>query len=119
MSATRAGEHGSRLPPSDVNVVHDSAIHDIDALRFVLGLEVESVYGLSQTGIVTPSEDTISAVLRFNSLDDAASPVASLDVSWLSPRRVRDLAVFGEHGMFLVDYAAQSLTLYRIRRAAD
>ena len=39
-------------------------------------------------------------------------PVASLEVNWLAPRRVRDLTVLGEHGMFLLDYAAQSLTLY-------
>jgi predicted dehydrogenase len=37
----------------------------------------------------------------------------SLDVNWLAPRRVRDLTVLGERGMFHLDYAAQSLVLYR------
>ena len=111
MSKTRAGEHGSRLPPSDVNVVHDSAIHDIDAVRHVLGLEVESVYAAAQTGIVTTGEDAINATLHFAGAP--ASPIAALEVSWLSPRRLRDLTVIGENGMFVLDYAAQALSLYR------
>jgi predicted dehydrogenase len=117
MSATRAGVHGSRLPPTDVNVVHDSAIHDIDAFRAVLDSEVLSVQAVAQSGIVTPAEDAISALLRFSAAGPASvplqSPSASLEVNWLSPRRVRELSVLGEDGMFLLDYAAQALTLYR------
>jgi UDP-N-acetylglucosamine 3-dehydrogenase len=113
MSAMRAGPHGNRLPPTDVNVIHDSAIHDVDAIRSILGLEVESVFGVSQSGIVTPAEDGISAILRFESDGKLPAPVASLDVNWLSPRRVRDLTVVGEHGTFVVDYATQCLSLYR------
>jgi predicted dehydrogenase len=124
MSAARAGEHGSRLPPSDVNVVHDSAIHDIDAIRYVLGLEVESVYAMSQAGVVTPAEDAINATLRFATPsageshpfrggNSSPTPIASLEVNWLSPRRVRDLSVLGEHGTYVLDYASQSLILYR------
>jgi predicted dehydrogenase len=113
MSAMRAGPHGSRLPPTDVNVVHDSAIHDIDAARCILGLEVESVYGIGHAGVVTGAEDSISAVLQFGASQGLPAPVMSLDVNWLAPRRVRDLTVLGERGMFHLDYAAQSLALYR------
>ncbi len=113
MSAMRAGPHGNRLPPTDVNVIHDSAIHDVDAIRGILGLEVESVYAVAQSGVVTPAEDGISAVMRFKSTGDVPPPVASLDVNWLSPRRIRDLTVVGEHGTLVVDYATQCLTLYR------
>jgi predicted dehydrogenase len=111
MSKTRAGEHGSRLPPTDVNVVHDSAIHDIDTVRYVLGLEVSSVYAAAQTGIVTAGEDAIAATLHFAGTPTA--PIAALEVSWLSPRRIRDITVIGEDGMFALDYAAQTLSLYR------
>jgi predicted dehydrogenase len=113
MSATRAGQHGNRLPPTDANVIHDSAIHDIDAIRSILGLEVESVYGVAQSGIVTAAEDGISAVLRFVAgRDGTPGPVASLEVNWLSARRIRDLTVMGERGTFHLDYASQCLTLY-------
>jgi predicted dehydrogenase len=112
LTARRMG--AIRLPPTDVNVVHDSAIHDIDALRFVLGREVEEVYAVAQRGVVMPVEDAISGVLRFApGADGAAAPFASLEVNWLSPRRVRDLTVLGENGMFVLQYASQTLELYR------
>jgi UDP-N-acetylglucosamine 3-dehydrogenase len=109
MSSMRERQHGRPTPPSDVNVVHDSAIHDIDAIRYILGLDVESVYGVGQSGIVTPHEDAITATMRFA----GGSLIATLEVNWLSRRRVRDLTVLGERGTFLVDYAAKSLSLYR------
>ena len=113
MSSMRAGEHGSRLPPTDVNVVHDSAIHDIYAIRYLLGLEVSSVFSASQSGIVTAGEDAISALLHFEGQSGSSAPIASLEVNWLAPRRVRDLTVLGDQGMFVLDYAAPSLTLHK------
>lgn len=114
MSATRAGAHGNRLPPTDVNVVHDSAIHDIDAMRFIVGLEVESVFAASQSGVVRPVEDSVSAVLRFAGADSAQpGPIAGLNVSWLSQHRLRDVTIMGEQGSLFVDYAAQTLALSR------
>jgi UDP-N-acetylglucosamine 3-dehydrogenase len=101
----------TRLPPRDVNVVHDSAIHDIDAMRFVLGTEVEEVYATSQSGIAAPHEDLLQAQLRFREAGGKAA-LGSLEVNWLSPRRLRDLSVLGERGLFVADYAAQSLDYY-------
>jgi predicted dehydrogenase len=92
----------------DVNVVHDSAIHDIDVMRYILGAEVERVFAESQADVLQPFEDSISAVLRFVG---PSAAIGSLEVNWLSPRRVRDLTVLGEDGLFVLDYAAQTLTL--------
>jgi UDP-N-acetylglucosamine 3-dehydrogenase len=109
VTARRAG--AIRLPPADVNVVHDSALHDIDAMRFVLGAEVEEVYAAAQSGIVTAGENAVLAQLRFAAVDGLAA-LGSLEVNWLSPRRVRDLMVLGERGLFVLDYAAQTLDFY-------
>jgi predicted dehydrogenase len=46
-----------------------------------------------------PFEDSVSALLRFDS-----GAIGSVEVNWLSPRRVRDLAVLGEKGLLLADY---------------
>jgi len=105
-----------RVPPKDVNVVHDSAIHDIDALRFVIGAEVADVYAASRGGVVTGREDAVLGLLRFErgpADDRAAAPAASIEVNWLSPRRLRELSVLGEDGVLVLDYAAQTLDLYR------
>jgi predicted dehydrogenase len=103
-----------RVPPEDVNVVHDSALHDIDAMRAVLGLEVEEVYATAQTGVVTPLENSVSSLIRFASNDGRPGPLGALEVNWLSPLRLRDLTVLGENGLFVLQYAAQSLRRYRL-----
>jgi UDP-N-acetylglucosamine 3-dehydrogenase len=117
----RAGEAGRlrhlwarRMGPirqrrQDVNIVHDSAIHDIDAIGCLLGMEPESVYAAAQSGVFVPFEDSISAVLQFAPRDPYLAVLAGLEVNWLSPRRVRDLTVLGDKGMFTLDYAAQTL----------
>jgi predicted dehydrogenase len=97
----------------DVNVVHDSALHDIDVMRYVVGGQVETVFAQAQSGLVPPFEDSIFGVLRFAASEAAPGAIASLDVNWRAPRRVRDLVVLGEDGLLVLDYAAQTLDLYR------
>ena len=89
-------------------MVHDSAVHDIDAMRWVLGGEVTHVYAAARSGLKMPVEDSVSGILHFDS-----GAMASIEVSWLTARRVRDLAVVGETGMFVLRYAGQTLEHYR------
>jgi predicted dehydrogenase len=102
-----------RHPPRDVNVIHDSAIHDIDAMRWLLGAEVTQVYASARSSLNMPVEDSVTAILQFEGAGSQPGPMASLEVSWLSARRVRDLAVVGETGMFVLRYASQSLEHYK------
>jgi predicted dehydrogenase len=112
----RAGELGHvyqagarRLGPffpraRDVGVAYDLATHDIDALRLLLGCEVEQVQAEAVRGVRTEFEDTLAGLLRF---EDGA--LAVLEASWLSPVKVRQLSVVGERGMCTVDYIARTL----------
>jgi predicted dehydrogenase len=93
----------------DVNVVHDTALHDIDVMRFILGAGVSRVYAEARFDRQLPFEDGILALLRFT---DEAGAFGSLDVNWLAPIVIRDLTVRGETGMFMLDFAAQTLVLY-------
>lgn len=99
----------------DVNVVYDSAIHDIDAMRYVLGMEVDRVFAAAQSGVFFPFEDSVSAVLQFAPDDPYLAVIGSLEVNWFSPKRVRDLTVLGDKGLFTLDYAAQTLS-FQARR---
>lgn len=110
LSARRMGPIVMRT--QDVNVIHDTALHDIDAMRFITGLEVEHVYAEAHSGIIKPFEDSIAASLRLASRD-GIGVIGSLEVNWLSPLLLRDLTILGEDGMFLLNYAAQSLRLVR------
>ncbi|HLG11660.1 MAG TPA: Gfo/Idh/MocA family oxidoreductase [Dehalococcoidia bacterium] len=101
-----------RVRTQDVNVVHDSALHDIDAMRYVLGREVESVFAQGQRDVLQPFEDSIAGVMRFAGPDGARGAVGSLEVNWLSPLRIRELTVLGTKGILVLDYAAQTLEFH-------
>jgi predicted dehydrogenase len=104
--------HVRRLGPfpdrvRDVGVVLDLATHDIDVLRFLIGKDVEHVFAETEQNIHTAHEDMVNGLLRFE-----GGVVASLDINWLTPTKVRTLTLTGERGMFVVDYLMQELTFY-------
>jgi len=103
--AERVGPFPQRI--RDVGVVQDLATHDIDVMRFLLASEVERVYAETEAGLRTEHEDLLSAVMRFRS-----GVVGLLEVNWLTPAKVRRLALVGEAGMFVVDYLTQELLFY-------
>jgi predicted dehydrogenase len=102
-----------RQRTQDVNVIHDSALHDIDAMRYVLSGEVESVFAMAQSGVRLPFEDSLAGVLRFTKSGEEAGAVGSLEVNWLSPLRIRELTVLGTEGILALDYAAQTLEFHQ------
>jgi len=105
VTARRLGPFATRT--RDVSVVHDLALHDIDVMLHMLGREVESAYAQTQPGVRTDSDDTVAGVLRFRD-----GPVGLLEVNWITPRKVRELSVLGERGLFVLDYLAQTLEFY-------
>ena len=93
---------------NDVGVVHDLATHDLDAMDYVLELKPVRLYAETANHTSNGREDVLAATIRF--ADDV---VGSLDVNWLTPTKVRQLAVTGQGGMLVVDYLTQDLVLYR------
>lgn len=109
--AERVGPFPQRT--RDVGVVHDLATHDIDIMRFLLASDVERVFAETAVGIRTEHEDLLSAVMRFRD-----GVVGLLEVNWLTPAKVRRLALVGEGGMFVVDYLTQELHRHERESAA-
>jgi UDP-N-acetylglucosamine 3-dehydrogenase len=103
--ARRLGTFPARI--RDVGVTIDLATHDLDIMRYLLGSEVSRVYAETQREVHTAHEDKVSALLRF---EDGA--VASLEVDWLTPTKIRELSVTGERGMFVVNYVMQDICFY-------
>lgn len=91
----------------DVGVVIDLAVHDLDVMRFLTGMEANRVYAETERCIHTTQEDLLTALLRFE-----GGVVGTLTVNWLTPAKVRDLQVIGERGMFKVDYLTQDLCFF-------
>lgn len=92
----------------DVGVVLDLATHEIDAMRCLLGQEVERVYAEIERKAHRRCEDMLSGLLRFRN-----GVVGVLDVNWLTPTKVRQLTILGEQGMYLADYLTQDVYWYK------
>jgi predicted dehydrogenase len=109
--ARRVGPFPHRI--RDVGVIHDLAPHDIDIMRYLLDDEVDRVYAEAQRHINTGNEDIFVGMLHFRS-----GTLGVLDINWLTPTKERTLTVLCEKGMFVADYAAQSLEFYENYAAA-
>jgi UDP-N-acetylglucosamine 3-dehydrogenase len=105
--------HARRLSPfpsriQDVGVILDLATHDIDAMHFITGSRAIRAFAEVAQAAHKTCEDMLCGVLRFES-----GPIGLLDVSWLSPWKLRELSVVGEGGMYVADYLTQDLRWYK------
>ncbi|HEU4988974.1 MAG TPA: Gfo/Idh/MocA family oxidoreductase [Gemmatimonadaceae bacterium] len=98
---------------SDVAVVLDLMIHDIDLVRTLVG---GAVSGLRAVGIpvLTPFVDIANARLEF-----ASGAVANITASRVSRERTRKLRIFQPSGYLSLDLAAGNGEFYRLRHDVD
>ncbi len=98
---------------SDVAVVLDLMIHDIDLVRTLVG---GPVAGLTAVGIpvLTPFVDIANARLEF-----ASGAVANITASRVSRDRTRKLRIFQKSGYLSLDLAAGNGEFYRLRTDVD
>ena len=111
--------HARRLSPfpariADVGVILDLATHDIDAMHSVTGSRVVRAYAETARKVHKTCEDMLSGLLRFQS-----GEIGVLDVSWLSPKKLRELWVVGEGGTLVADYLTQDVYWYKNGRVND
>lgn len=102
VSTRRVGPFVSR--GQDAGIIIDSAIHDIDVVRYLLGRDPSHIY--SKTGsLIHDKEDYAIIVLGF---DDA---VSCLEVNWFTPHKVRTLVATGSNAICYLDYIKQELQI--------
>jgi len=108
-----SGRRVARWPTriGDVGVVKDTAIHDIDAMRYLLEEEVSAVF--AQTGSLRKHsyEDYAEIMLRFKE-----GTTGFIDANWLTPRKVRTLIITGSDATIDLDYITQEITLENSER---
>lgn len=98
---------------SDVAVVLDLMIHDIDLLLTLTGAKVSSVSAVG-IPVLTPSIDIANARLTF-----ANGAVATITASRVSKDRMRKLRIFQRNGYLSLDLAAGTGEMYRLRSDVD
>ena len=98
---------------SDVAVVLDLMIHDIDLVHTLVGGSVTSVSAVG-VGVLTPSVDIANARLTF-----ASGAVANITASRISRDRMRKIRVFQPTGYLSLDLAAGNGEFYHLRKDLD
>jgi predicted dehydrogenase len=98
---------------SDVAVVLDLMIHDIDLVRTLVGGRVDSL-AASGVPVLTPSVDIANARLTFDT-----GAVANITASRVSRERVRKLRIFQRSGYLSLDLGQGTGDFYRLRGGLD
>ncbi len=90
----------------DIGVVMDLGVHEIDIVRYLVGAPVESVFALGGRKIHAAFEDHANILLRFQN-----GVHGFVEVNWLTPMKVRQLALTCLKNFVEVDYTEQSVTV--------
>ena len=104
ISARRVSSFPTRV--RDIGVILDLGVHDIDVMRYLVGSRVESVFALSGRRLHERFEDHANLLLSF-----ADGVHGFIEVNWLTPTKVRRLALTCQESFVEVDYTDQSVTV--------
>lgn len=102
----RLSSVGKRI--TDVDVVLDLMVHDLDIVLALMQREVVSVSAAGVKVYNSPGGDYVTSLLRF-----AGGSIATLTASRISQNTVRKLSVTTDHGLIEVDYMNQSIEVYQ------
>jgi UDP-N-acetylglucosamine 3-dehydrogenase len=101
-TAKRVSQWPERI--GDVGVVKDTAIHDIDVMRFISGEDPVGVYAKTGSMRHRKFEDYAQIMLTY---EDGKS--AFIESNWLTPYKTRTLTVTGSDAIMRLDYMTQEL----------
>jgi predicted dehydrogenase len=98
---------------TEVAVVLDLMIHDIDLVRTLVGGHVADVTAVG-VGVLTPSLDIANARLTFDT-----GAVANITASRISRERMRKIRIFQKSGYLSLDLAQGNGEFFRLRDNLD
>jgi predicted dehydrogenase len=98
---------------TDVSVILDLMIHDLDLVLALIDSEIESVDAVGAP-VASPHEDIANARLRFRN-----GAVATITASRISPRTERRMRIFAQNSYMAADFAARKLTVIARAPGAD
>ncbi len=101
-NAKRVSQWPERI--GDVGVVKDTAIHDIDVMRFISKQDPITVYAKTGSMRIKKFEDYAHIMLTYKSGESAF-----IESNWLTPYKTRTLTVTGSDAIMRLDYITQDL----------
>jgi predicted dehydrogenase len=81
-----------------INVLWDLAPHDVSILNYVLGSEPSAVSAVGRAHITAGVPDIVDLNLYYGD-----STLATVVVSWLDPRKIREMTIIGSRKMLVYD----------------
>jgi len=103
-TAKRVSQWPERI--GDVGVVKDTAIHDIDVMRYIFNDDPIAVYARIGSMRHTKFEDYAQIMLNYE-----GGKSAFIESNWLTPYKTRTLIVTGSAAIMKLDYITQELTI--------
>jgi predicted dehydrogenase len=83
---------------TDVSAAWDLAAHDVSIANYWLGADALSVSATGHAWLNSGIEDAVFATIHYR-----GDVLVNLHVSWLNPRKIRDVTVVGESRMLTFD----------------
>lgn len=90
----------------DIGVIKDTAIHDIDIMRYIFDEDPIAVYAKAGRLRHKRFEDYAQIMLAFSE-----GRTAFIEANWLTPYKVRRLVVTGSEAIISLDYITQEITI--------
>jgi len=106
IEAHRLSQFRSRA--TDVSVIHDLMIHDIDIVLWLAQSKVESI-DANGVAVITDTPDICNARIKFES-----GLVANLTASRISANPMRKMRVFQKDAYFSIDFGKPDVEVYSI-----
>jgi len=103
-NAKRVGQWPERI--GDVGVVKDTAIHDLDVMRYVFDEDPVAIYAKTGSIAHRKFEDYAQIMLVFK-----GGKSAFIESNWLTPYKTRVFMVTGSEAIMKLDYITQELTI--------
>jgi len=99
------------FPPQikDSNVIIDLAVHDIDILNYLLSQQPFKIFTQGRKALTNQREDSAEIFLFYNKIS------GFIQVNWITPVKIRTLAITGSKGYAELNYITQKLEFYQSR----
>lgn len=104
ISTKRVGVYPPQI--TDVDVIIDLAVHDIDVCNYLLGRQPERVYARAGRAMNSRQLDYANIFLSYADTD------VMLQVNWITPVKVRELTVTGIKAYAHLNYMDQTMNVY-------
>ena len=108
LSARRFSPYPSRI--TDVGVLFDLTIHDVDIICHLIQSPVTSVYASGVKSKNENFEDHINLMMKFDN-----GSIGLCETSWLTPNRVRELSMVSTKCYGKLDFLNQKINLSSFR----